>query len=157
MQAPKALKDAQDIANTLDTAVKIPFIGVRVGLDFLIGLIPGIGDAIVLLMSWRIVYLGRKMGVPKPVLTQMVRNSLLDFGLGFVPLVGDIVDIFYKANTKNVQLMERWWISNHKDDVDAYAKEQLASWEAEQARLDKAELSETQQALLKAQQEDKEL
>ena len=56
MQAPKALKDAQDIANTLDTAVKIPFIGVRVGLDFLIGLIPGIGDAIVLLMSWRIVY-----------------------------------------------------------------------------------------------------
>ena len=157
MQAPKALTDAQDIANTLDTAVKIPFIGVRVGLDFLIGLIPGIGDAIVLLMSWRIVYLGRKMGVPKPVLTQMVRNSLLDFGLGFVPLVGDIVDIFYKANTKNVQLMERWWISNHKDDVDAYAKEQLASWEAEQARLDKAELSETQQALLKAQQEDKEL
>jgi hypothetical protein len=157
MQAPKALKDAQDIANTLDTAVKIPFIGVRVGLDFLIGLIPGIGDAIVLLMSWRIVYLGRKMGVPKPVLTQMVRNSLLDFGLGFVPLVGDIVDIFYKANTKNVQLMERWWISNHKDDVDAYAKEQLASWEAEQARLDKAELSETQQVLLKAQQEDKEL
>ncbi len=157
MLAPKALTDAQDIANTLDTAVKIPFIGVRVGLDFLIGLIPGIGDAIVLLMSWRIVYLGRKMGVPKPVLTQMVRNSLLDFGLGFVPLVGDIVDIFYKANTKNVQLMERWWISNHKDDVDAYAKEQLASWEAEQARLDKAELSETQQALLKAQQEDKEL
>ena len=157
MQAPKALTDAQDIANTLDTAVKIPFIGVRVGLDFLIGLIPGIGDAIVLLMSWRIVYLGRKMGVPKPVLTQMVRNSLLDFGLGFVPLVGDIVDIFYKANTKNVQLMERWWISNHKDDVDAYAKEQLASWEAEQARLDKAELSETQQVLLKAQQEDKEL
>lgn len=157
MQAPKALKDAQDIANTLDTAVKIPFIGVRVGLDFLIGLIPGIGDAIVLLMSWRIVYLGRKMGVPKPVLTQMVRNALLDFGLGFVPVVGDIVDIFYKANTKNVQLMERWWISNHKDDVDAYAKEQLAAWEAEQARLDKAELSETQQALLKAQQEDKEL
>ncbi|UTP73437.1 DUF4112 domain-containing protein [Alteromonas sp. LMIT006] len=157
MLAPKALTDAQDIANTLDTAVKIPFIGVRVGLDFLIGLIPGIGDAIVLLMSWRIVYLGRKMGVPKTVLTQMVRNSLLDFGLGFVPLVGDIVDIFYKANTKNVQLMERWWISNHKDDVDAYAKEQLASWEAEQARLDKAELSETQQALLKAQQEDKEL
>lgn len=157
MQAPKALKDAQDIANTLDTAVKIPFIGVRVGLDFLIGLIPGIGDAIVLLMSWRIVYLGRKMGVPKPVLTQMVRNSLLDFGLGFVPVVGDIVDIFYKANTKNVQLMERWWISNHKDDVDAYAKEQLAAWEAEQARLDRAELSETQQALVKAQQEDKEL
>lgn len=157
MQAPKALKDAQDIANTLDTAVKIPFIGVRVGLDFLIGLIPGIGDAIVLLMSWRIVYLGRKMGVPKPVLTQMVRNSLLDFGLGFVPVVGDIVDIFYKANTKNVQLMERWWISNHKENVDAYAKEQLAAWEAEQARLDRAELSETQQALLKAQQEDKEL
>ena len=154
MQAPKELKDAQDIANTLDTAVKIPFLGLRVGLDFLIGLIPGVGDAIVLLLSWRIVYLGRKMGVPKPVLTQMVRNSLIDFGLGCVPLVGDIVDIFYKANTKNVQLMERWWVSNHKEEVDAYAKEQLAAWKAEQARLDKTEPSATQQALLKAQQED---
>ena len=65
MQAPKELKDAQDIANTLDTAVKIPFLGLRVGLDFLIGLIPGVGDAIVLLLSWRIVYLGRKMGSAK--------------------------------------------------------------------------------------------
>ena len=84
----------------------------------------------------------------------MVRNSLIDFGLGCVPLVGDIVDIFYKANTKNVQLMERWWVSNHKEEVDAYAKEQLAAWKAEQARLDKTEPSATQQALLKAQQED---
>jgi hypothetical protein len=136
MRAPNELKQAQDIANTLDTAVKIPFLGLRVGLDFLIGLVPGIGDAIVLLLSWRIVYLGKKMGVPKPVLTQMVRNSLIDFGLGCIPLVGDIVDIFYKANTKNVQLMERWWISNHKDDVDAYAQAELAKWEAQQALRD---------------------
>ena len=154
MQVPQELKDAQDIANTLDTAVKIPFIGVRVGLDFLIGLIPVIGDAVVLLLSWRIVYLGRKMGVPKPILKQMVRNSLLDFGLGFIPFVGDIADVFYKANTKNVQLMERWWISNHKDEVDAYAKQQLAAWEAEQAGLQEASASDTHQALLKAHQED---
>lgn len=136
MQAPKTLKDAQDIANTLDTAVKIPFLGFRVGLDFLIGLIPGVGDAIVLLLSWRIVYLGKKLGAPKHVITQMVRNSLVDFGLGCIPLVGDIVDIFYKANQKNVRLLETWWITENKDAVDAYAQEQFTRWEAERLSLD---------------------
>ena len=136
MQAPKTLKDAQDIANTLDTAVKIPFLGFRVGLDFLIGLIPGVGDAIVLLLSWRIVYLGKKLGAPKHVITQMVRNSLVDFGLGCIPLVGDIVDIFYKANQKNVRLLETWWITENKEAVDAYAQEQFRRWEAERLSLD---------------------
>src|SRR6056300_233684 len=144
MQAPKTLKDAQDIANTLDTAVKIPFLGFRVGLDFLIGLIPGVGDAIVLLLSWRIVYLGKKLGAPKHVITQMVRNSLVDFGLGCIPLIGDIVDIFYKANQKNVRLLETWWIAENKDAVDAYAQEQFALWEAGQAGLDEVEKNPTQ-------------
>lgn len=142
MQAPKELKAAQDIANTLDTALKIPFLGFRVGLDFLIGLIPGVGDAIVLLLSWRIVYLGKKLGAPQAVIQQMVRNSLVDFGLGFIPLVGDIVDIFYKANQKNVRLLEQWWISEHKDQVDAFAQAQLAQWETKQAALEQEHQTE---------------
>ena len=65
MQAPEPLLRAQNIANILDMAVKIPFIGIRVGLDFLIGLIPVVGDATMLLASLRIVHLGRKLGVPR--------------------------------------------------------------------------------------------
>lgn len=129
MQAPQELKQAQNIANLLDMAVKIPFIGIRVGLDFLIGLIPLLGDSIMLLASLRIVYLGHKIGVPTHIKKLMIRNALLDFGLGFIPVVGDIVDIFYKANVKNVRLMERWWITENKAAVDAHTQARLRDWE----------------------------
>lgn len=129
MQAPQELKQAQNIANLLDMAVKIPFIGIRVGLDFLIGLIPLLGDSIMLLASLRIVYLGHKIGVPTNIKKLMIRNALLDFGLGFIPVVGDIVDIFYKANVKNVRLMERWWITENKAAVDAHTQARLTDWE----------------------------
>jgi hypothetical protein len=134
--APDALLKAQYIANLLDTAVKIPFIGIKVGLDFLIGLIPGIGDALMMLASLRIVYLGKKLGMPKALQMKMLRNTLFDFGLGFIPIVGDIVDLFFKANQKNVRIMERWWVEQNKEELDRLAAIQLAEWEAEQARLE---------------------
>ena len=131
MQAPEPLLRAQNIANILDMAVKIPFIGIRVGLDFLIGLIPVVGDATMLLASLRIVHLGRKLGVPKDIQLKMLTNSFLDFGLGFIPLVGDIFDLFFKANVRNVRLMERWWIENNKGRVDEQAQQALAQWTEE--------------------------
>jgi len=131
MQAPEPLLRAQNIANILDMAVKIPFIGIRVGLDFLIGLIPVVGDATMLLASLRIVHLGRKLGVPKDIQLKMLTNSFLDFGLGFIPLVGDIFDLFFKANVRNVRLMERWWIENNKGRVDEHAQQALAQWTEE--------------------------
>ena len=130
MQAPKELKQAQDIANLLDMAVKIPFIGVRIGLDFLVGLIPVLGDTIMLLASLRIVHLADKINVPTDIRKLMLRNALLDYGLGFIPIVGDIVDVFYKANIKNVRLMERWWLTENKGAVDAHTQALFADWEA---------------------------
>ena len=130
--APKALLKAQSLANTLDTAVKIPFIGLRVGLDSLVGLIPGIGDTIMLLASIRIIYLGHKLGVPSDLRTIMIRNSLIDYGLGFVPVLGDIVDIFFKANLRNVRIMEKWWVSQNKDKIDALTQQRIKAWEGEQ-------------------------
>jgi hypothetical protein len=131
-RAPDELLKAQMLANTLDSAVKIPIIGIPVGLDFLIGLIPVVGDASMMLASLRIVHLGRKLGVPKQLQTTMLRNIAIDFGLGFVPLIGDIVDLFYKANQKNVRLIERWWIQQNKAQVDALAKQKLLEWEQKQ-------------------------
>jgi len=130
-KAPKALLKAQKLANLLDTAVKLPLIPIRIGLDSIIGLIPGAGDALMLFVSLRIVWLGKSLGMPKALVAQMVKNSAIDFGLGFVPFIGDIVDVFYKANQKNVRIMERWWISENKANVDAATQAKLAQWESE--------------------------
>lgn len=130
VKAPKALLKAQKLANLLDTAIKLPFIPIRIGLDSIVGLIPGAGDALMLLISLRIVWLGKSLGMPKALVAQMVKNSAIDFGLGFVPFIGDLIDVFYKANQKNVRLMERWWISQNKDSVDVATQQKLAQWEA---------------------------
>lgn len=130
-KAPKALLKAQKLANLLDTAVKLPFIPIRIGLDSIVGLIPGAGDALMLFVSLRIVWLGKSLGMPKALIAQMVKNSAIDFGLGFIPFVGDIVDIFYKANQKNVRIMERWWISENKHEVDKVTQKALSGWSAE--------------------------
>ena len=130
-KAPKALLKAQKLANLLDTAVKLPFIPIRIGLDSIVGLIPGAGDALMLFVSLRIVWLGKSLGMPKALIAQMVKNSAIDFGLGFIPFVGDIVDIFYKANQKNVRIMERWWISENKHEVDKVTQRVLSEWSAE--------------------------
>jgi hypothetical protein len=135
-RAPNELLKAQSLANLLDTAVKLPFINFRVGLDFLVGLIPGIGDSIMLLASFRIVYLGHKLGVPSTLKYKMMRNSIIDYGLGFVPILGDIVDMFFKGNLRNVRIMEAWWVSQNKTQIDAMAKRQLDAWQKQQDDLE---------------------
>ena len=137
--APVELRKAQDIADLLDTAIKLPAVGVPVGLDSIIGLIPGVGDASMLLASLRVVYLSKKLGAPDHIQNEMLRNVMVDFGLGFIPVFGDIVDIFYKANRKNVQLLERWWIETHKSDVDQSTAAKFAEWEARMAELEKTD------------------
>lgn len=131
-KAPDDLLKAQSLANLLDTAVKVPFINFRVGLDFLIGLIPGIGDLVMLFASLRIVRLGHNIGLPNALKYKMLRNAILDYGLGFVPILGDIVDMFFKANLRNVRIMETWWVSQNKEQIDALAKRQLDAWHQQQ-------------------------
>lgn len=131
-RAPDELLNAQQLANLLDSAVKLPFIGLRVGLDFLIGLIPIIGDSIMLLASLRIIYLGHKLGLPKALKYKMLRNSAFDYFLGIVPIVGDIADIFFKANLRNVRIMEQWWVSQNKAEIEAMQAQMLKEWEQSQ-------------------------
>lgn len=133
-KAPKDLLDAQELANLLDTAVKVPFINFRVGLDFLIGLIPGVGDTIMLLASLRIVHYGHKLGLPSALMYKMMKNALIDYGLGFVPILGDIVDMFFKANQRNVRIIESWWVSQNKAQIDALARHQYEEWQKEQEK-----------------------
>lgn len=133
IKAPDELRQAQALANITDTAVRIPGIGIQVGLDFLIGLIPVVGDTIMALVALRIVYLGRKMNMPKTVQRKMIRNVVIDLGLGFVPVVGDIADLVFKANKRNVRMMERYWLEQHHEDIRNYAAAQLEKWGKENA------------------------
>lgn len=127
-QVPAALIKAQSIANITDTAVRIPVLGIRLGLDFLIGLIPVIGDLITGLMAFRIILLARQMDVPAALQKIMLRNMIIDILLGLVPVLGDIVDIFFKANKANVRIMEKWWLEKNTEAIKANTRQTLSDW-----------------------------
>ncbi|MGQ8365584.1 DUF4112 domain-containing protein [Glaciecola sp. 1036] len=135
-RAPKELLKAQSLANLLDYSVRIPIINFHIGLDSLIGLIPGVGDGLMMLLSLRIIWLARKMNVPKPLISVMLRNTVIDFALGLIPIVGDIADMVFKANIRNVRIMEKYWVSQNKDAIDAMSAKKLQQWEEQQEKLD---------------------
>jgi hypothetical protein len=93
------------IATLLDSAFLIPGTNVRFGLDGVVGLFPGIGDAITTAISAWIVYEAKQLGVPKHVLARMIGNVALDGLVGAVPLVGDVFDVMWKANRRNIKLL----------------------------------------------------
>ena len=101
------LEEVERLARLMDTAVRIPIIGYRVGLDGLLGLIPGIGDVATLVPAGYILYKAKAMGVPNSVFLQMIVNTGADALLGSVPLIGDLFDIAFKSNRRNVELLRR--------------------------------------------------
>ena len=109
-QAPKALLRAQKLANLADAKIRIPVLGIRLGLDFIIGLIPVVGDMIMAGLSLSIVAMAKSMHMPRALRMKMLWNIALDFLLGVIPFIGDIADLFYKSNLKNVRIMEEWWL-----------------------------------------------
>ena len=96
------------LANLLDTAFILPGTNVRFGFDALIGLVPGIGDAITTLISLYIVHEARQLGAPSHVIIRMLANIALDGFVGAVPLVGDAFDVMWRSNRRNVQLLREW-------------------------------------------------
>jgi hypothetical protein len=79
----------------------------RIGIDPLLGLIPGFGDWLGALMSLYILYAGARLGVPVGVLAHMAGNILLEAMVGAVPVLGDLFDFAWQANVRNVQLIEQ--------------------------------------------------
>jgi hypothetical protein len=99
---------ARFLAELLDQRFRIPCTSIRIGLDPLIGLIPGIGDTLANLAGSAILFIGAKFNLPKVVLLRMALNIALNTLIGAIPFVGDLFSIWFRSNVRNVQLLERY-------------------------------------------------
>lgn len=95
------------LARLLDNQFQGPM-GIKFGLDALIGLIPGIGDFITSGLSSYILLRAALLKLPLPLLIQMAINILIDQIIGVIPLLGDLFDIYWKSNQKNVELIKNY-------------------------------------------------
>jgi hypothetical protein len=94
------------LAWLLDNSIPIPGLRFRVGLDAILGLIPGLGDVIGVLFSSYIVREAARIGAPPSVLTRMAFNVAIDGLIGLVPFAGDFFDAVWKANQRNLALLD---------------------------------------------------
>jgi hypothetical protein len=99
-------RNLERVAWLMDRAIKIPGTRITLGLDALVGLIPVGGDILTGLVQAGLVLVALKYyRVPRAVAARMLGNVLLDIGVGAIPLVGDLFDVAFKANTKNLKLL----------------------------------------------------
>jgi hypothetical protein len=95
------------LAWLLDNSIPIPGTGRRIGLDALVGLVPGLGDVLSGGLGLLVVVRAAQLGVPGVVLARMLANVALDFAIGSIPVIGDAFDLWFKANARNVALVRR--------------------------------------------------
>jgi hypothetical protein len=95
------------LARLLDTALRIPGTEIGIGLDAVLGLVPGVGDIAGAALSGYIVLAAARLGAPKAVVGRMLLNIATDTVLGAVPVLGDLFDVGWKSNSRNAALLER--------------------------------------------------
>ena len=97
----------RQIAVLMDGFLRVPGTKFRFGLNSLIGLPPGAGDAMLAAISLWIVWQGSKLGLPRKEIVRMLGNVAIEAALGSVPVVGDLFDIMWKANLRNLAIIEQ--------------------------------------------------
>jgi len=97
---------ARRLTKLLDN--QFQFAGTKVGLDAVIGLIPGVGDSVTFLMSFYLLWIAKQMKLPRMKQAEMWFYASSDFLIGIIPFVGYVVDIYYKANLKNLEILETY-------------------------------------------------
>lgn len=107
------------LAYWLDEQFRIPGTRWRAGVDGIVGLIPGIGDAITTTLSAYIVLKAQRLGVPKAILRRMIWNILVDATVGSLPLLGDLFDMHWKANRKNIFLLNEYLAQHREKDTNS--------------------------------------
>jgi len=101
------LNRIRKLSRLMDTAIGIPGTKFRIGLDPIIGLIPGAGDLISTSFSAYIIYLATRLGIPSKDIQRMILNIGLEAVVGTLPLVGDLFDAYYKSNIRNLAILEQ--------------------------------------------------
>lgn len=104
MQGLEALRK---VAKVLDSAFVVPGTSYRVGLDPILGLVPGLGDLVSPFFTIGILWQARELALPRIVQLRMIFNVAIDSLVGAVPVLGDLFDFAWKANTMNLALLER--------------------------------------------------
>jgi hypothetical protein len=111
LKSPLPTSDTLDAlrryAVLLDSQFRVPGTNIRFGLDAILGLIPGIGEISTPVFAAMLLLQGVRMRLPMIVQMRMVLNAVIDMLIGFVPILGDLVDIGFKANLRNLALLER--------------------------------------------------
>jgi hypothetical protein len=110
-----ALKNMDTLARLMDSQFRIPGTGIRFGLDAIVGLIPGAGDFSTFLVSGYLLSVLAKNGASGFVIARMALNIVIDGLIGAIPVLGDIFDVAFKANQRNMQLMHQHYVEGrHK-------------------------------------------
>lgn len=99
------LEHLNRLASALDNRFRLPGTQIWFGWDTILGLVPGVGDTVTLAPAAWMIWRGHKRGVRKRALAKMISNTSLDYVIGLVPLIGDIFDIGFKSNLKNIDIM----------------------------------------------------
>ena len=102
-----AVNELEKLAQILDSHWRIPGTSIRFGVDAVVGLLPGLGDAASGLVSAYIVMKAREHGAGKALIVRMFGNVILDTVVGSVPILGSIFDVYFKANNRNIGLLRR--------------------------------------------------
>ncbi|MEM0986709.1 MAG: DUF4112 domain-containing protein [Pseudomonadota bacterium] len=103
----KNFDDLDALANLLDAKFRIPLTNVRFGLDSIMGLVPGVGDAATLLPALYLIARAGASGARKRVILLMLLNSGVDATVGAIPLVGDLFDLLNRSNQRNIRMLRR--------------------------------------------------
>lgn len=115
IQQLKKLNRIRKLAKLLDSAIGIPGTKIRFGLDPILGLIPGGGDLLGAMISAYMVYLAANFGLKKEEIGKMIGNVAIETILGSFPLVGDIFDAYFKANIRNLEILEQHLAKTESD------------------------------------------
>jgi uncharacterized protein DUF4112 len=104
-----SLSEVETLAWLLDNSIPVPFTGGRrFGFDAIIGLIPGFGDLASAGLGLFVVWRASRMGFPRIVVARMLINTTIDMVVGFIPFLGDMFDLWFKSNARNLDIARRW-------------------------------------------------
>jgi hypothetical protein len=104
-----ALERIDMLARLFDTAFMVPGTNIRFGVEAVMRLVPGIGDAAASALSCYLLYEAHNLGVPKPVFARLVANVAIEGLVGAVPVLGDLFDVGFRANRRNVKILQDYF------------------------------------------------